>query len=385
MTKTLKDHNFFDFDATMVADSTNEFNTRLSTMVVTFPRYILAELNTHRLFSRNSASSRAIRFEKMLEMLQKKPFVPIAFQKDHKGMQGTEYFEGEEETRLRNAWYDARWFAMEQAEKLSGLGLTKQLVNRVVEPFLWHTVIVSATEWENFFDLRCPKYKLLNGEIYRSKKDSIADNEFNVEGQMLSNVYQTLDWLKINEGMADIHMMEIAEKMWDCRNESIPKLLQAGEWHIPFENEIHDPKIYAVLQEELGEEPEQPIWANRYWEIKRKLSRATCARISFGNINLEGRDYEKECQFADTLVANEHWSPTEHVAQNMNPKQFESFVKGELQWDTDFNDESLVLIDPQFDPENPDDYDISKVSHFGWCNNFRGFIQERYFLEQNNK
>ena len=76
--------------AKVIADSKNEFGNRITTMIVTFPRFILAELNTHRMMSRNSASSRATPFEKMLEAVSNNPFIPIAWQKDHKGMQGSE-------------------------------------------------------------------------------------------------------------------------------------------------------------------------------------------------------------------------------------------------------------------------------------------------------
>jgi len=77
--------------AKIIADSSNQFGNRITTMQVTFPRFILAELNTHRMFSRNSASSRAIPFEKMVKSVNENPFIPIAWQREHKGMQGTEY------------------------------------------------------------------------------------------------------------------------------------------------------------------------------------------------------------------------------------------------------------------------------------------------------
>src|ERR1035437_3905890 len=84
--------------AKVIADSKNKFGNRITTMVVTFPRYILAELNTHRMFSKNSASSRAIPFERLLKSVEENPFIPIAWMKDHKGMQGTEYFTTDVET-----------------------------------------------------------------------------------------------------------------------------------------------------------------------------------------------------------------------------------------------------------------------------------------------
>ena len=78
--------------AEIIADSKNQFGDRITTFILTFPRIVLAEFNTHRMLSRNSASSRAIPFEKMVQMVQDDPFIPIKWMKDHKGMQGTEYF-----------------------------------------------------------------------------------------------------------------------------------------------------------------------------------------------------------------------------------------------------------------------------------------------------
>ena len=83
--------------AKIIADSKSVRGERITTFLLTFPRIILAEFNTHRMFSRNSASSRAIPFKKMVESVETNPFIPIAWQKDHKGMQGTEYLTGEGE------------------------------------------------------------------------------------------------------------------------------------------------------------------------------------------------------------------------------------------------------------------------------------------------
>ncbi|HMT68769.1 MAG TPA: HNH endonuclease [Saprospiraceae bacterium] len=149
--------------AKILADSVNPQGDRLTTMVVTFPRFILAELNTHRMFSRNSASSRAIPFEKMVKMVEENPFIPIAWQKDHKGMQGNEYFQsetGENVHKLVEGWLDARNSAVQIATGLHNSNVTKQLCNRLLEPFMWHTVIISATGFSNFFELRCPIYEI---------------------------------------------------------------------------------------------------------------------------------------------------------------------------------------------------------------------------------
>lgn len=149
------------YKAEILADSLSPTGDRLTTMKVTFPRIVLAEFNTHRMFSRNSASSRAIPFEKMVEMVQEKPFIPIAWQKTHKGMQGTEYYT--DKTYINGRFYDwlkARDYAVKQAEELNRVGITKQLCNRLLEPFMWHTVICTFTESSNFFKLRCPVYEI---------------------------------------------------------------------------------------------------------------------------------------------------------------------------------------------------------------------------------
>ena len=103
--------------AKIIADSKNPQGDRITTMEVTFPRFILAEFNTHRMFSRNSASSRAIPFEKMVKMVEEDPFIPIKWMKDHKGMQGTEYFE--KGAALKSMWLKARDEATRHAEFLN--------------------------------------------------------------------------------------------------------------------------------------------------------------------------------------------------------------------------------------------------------------------------
>lgn len=147
--------------AKVIADSKNESGNRITTMIITLPRIILAELNTHRMLSKNSASSRAIPFKKMLKSVQENPFIPIAWQKDHKGMQGTEYISTEEGIYIcKRGWLEARDIAIKQAQWLNSCNVTKQLCNRLLEPFMWHTVIVTATEWENFFALRASCYEI---------------------------------------------------------------------------------------------------------------------------------------------------------------------------------------------------------------------------------
>jgi thymidylate synthase ThyX len=236
------------YNCEILADSLSPRNERLTTFKLTYPRIVHAEFMTHRAFSRNSASSRAIPFVKMVESVEKNPFIPIAWQKSHKGMQGTEYLDkvphggSSDEDFATDMWLEARDAAVEHATHLNNIDVTKQLCNRLLEPFMYHTVICTATEWENFFSLRCPAYLQqyyatpesleISNAFFRSKKDFTEHSKkYNL---WFPEKEDSLDWYKINESQAEIHIQALAEAMWDAMNESTPKVLEAGEFHLPF-------------------------------------------------------------------------------------------------------------------------------------------------------
>jgi len=319
--------------AKTIAASKNEFGDRITTMVVTFPRIILAELNTHRMLSKNSASSRAIPFKKIIKAVKENPFIPIAWQKDHKGMQGTEYFDETCSLILRNKWLRARDRAIESALDLASgiftpetefewneegelitlqdnVGVTKQICNRLLEPFMWHTVILTATAWENFFALRCPQYTDRTGKYYRSWKDLVKNSE-DVMTAIGVNKMTTLERLQNNKGQAEIHMMALAEAMWDAYNESTPKLLKAGEWHIPFGDNMEHLTSLATVED---------INDGTFERIKIKVATARCARVSYTVVGEEGKpdNYENDIKLHDRLLSSGHMSPFEHCARAMN-------------------------------------------------------------------
>lgn len=404
--------------AKIIADSKNPQGDRITTMEVTFPRFILAEFNTHRMFSRNSASSRAIPFEKMVKSVQENPCIPIAWQKDHAGMQGSEYITNQEDiNKCISTHLSARDLAVEFAKTQNRNEVTKQLCNRLLEPFMWHTVIVTATEWENFFTLRCPKYSLFSENMpleFRSKKDMLKYVK-SVEADEFKNNYDNLtdlQWLQINKGQAEIHIMALAEAMWDALNESIPKQLKMGEWHIPYKTNIedfrsskyenlqsittfNDVKIatarcarvsYTVAEELKSSEEWQKLYPDivvldpdgwdredftNSWnekislqEYEYRLVRSTCTgKLSSISPITSIRQIEKDLELHDRLAQSGHWSPFEHCARAMTDVEYKTFYRGSL---TKFKDKhDLISIDG------------------GWCYNFKGFIQYRY-LQNNN-
>lgn len=235
--------------ARIVADSVSPQGHRITTFVLTYPRIIHAEVMTHRMFSRNAASSRAIPFKRMMEDVENDPFIPIAWQKDHKGMQGTEYFTNERISnyseyldgnevvyQLEEEWLGARNCAIEQAKNMNQLGLTKQLCNRLLEPFQWYTCLVTATEFDNFYELRLPKYKLigLGGDPAKSRKEWLNKMKFSSALHPSQYPKTEEEWWILSESGAEIHIQALAEAMWDQQQESIPKKLLPGEYHVPF-------------------------------------------------------------------------------------------------------------------------------------------------------
>ncbi len=373
--------------AVTVADSISPQGHRLWSGLLTFPKYLLAEAKTHRIvsqdsneveimldvslnaakeLSRNSASSRAIPTNRLLKMVGENPFIPMAWQKEHKGMQGTEYETNNMIIKGNIAtWLNARDAALEAAGRLTvGSHVTKQLANRLLEPFLWTTVLVTATEWENFFELRCPQYTH-KSKVYRSRKDVLAalEAEANPNYQIHLNA-NTIDWLKSNTGQAEIHMMALAEAIWDAQNESKPKQLKAGEWHILFQDKMTHEQFGAC-----GLDYELP--RNRI-----KVSTAMAARTSYTVVGDEKEvSYETLLGIHDKIVAAKpfHASPCEHCARAMSDEEYARNVKG------------VGFIRQERDMGLLNEITIMPEETYGWCRNFRGFIQYRHLIESNER
>ena len=343
--------------------------------MATFPRFILAEVNTHRMLSKNTSSSRAIPFNKMVETIKEDPFIPIAWQKNHSGMQGSEYLTSDFELNEAKAtWLIARDKAVHEAKNLNKIGATKQLCNRLLEPFMWTTMLITGPKsgWENFFELRNPQYNItitspedLKGKVisFKSKKEFIKFGN-NLE---LTKNWTELDWFKANKGQAEIHMMALAEAIYDAYNESTPKQLESGQWHIPFENKMDIPsEDYIKILGKVILSSEDLI------KIKVKSSVAMAARTSYTIVGEEKEiDYLKMVDLHDRLLAQDppHSSTLEHCARAMSNEEHATYLKGVIE---------LIDID---EPEYNGGIYEPKFSEKGWCNNFKGFIPYRYLVD----
>lgn len=250
------------YSARVVADSVSNVQglapARLTTLEVTFPRFVLAEFNTHRVFSRNSASSRAILVEKRIRDVRANPFVPEAFAANKRGMQAGEALEVTEQYRAEQSWIAAAARACDAAEELAALGVHKQWANRLIEPFAWHTVVVTSTEWTNFWNLRISS--LAQPEIRRA-----------------------------------------AELMLEAYDASTPRGVGLGGWHLPYVD-ADDVAALAAFE----------TYSDR--GVARALvSSARCARVSY--LTHDGRrDVEEDLALADRLLTSRHMSPFEHAA-----------------------------------------------------------------------
>ena len=164
--------------AKVVCDSIFKGN-RLTTLEIELHRFVLPEFNTHRTLSRNFQSSRAVPVEKMIEQVRSNPAMPVHWGKNQPGMQANEELSGQDLINVKREWLAASASAVYHAKFLKSMGAHKQVVNRVLEPFMWTKGVVTATEkaWNGFFDLRChkdaqPEIQALAFEIKKALEES---------------------------------------------------------------------------------------------------------------------------------------------------------------------------------------------------------------------
>jgi hypothetical protein len=252
--------------AKMICDSISSENIRLRTMQLRYPRIIHSEFMTHRAFSRNARSSRAVPVAQMIKEVKEDPFIPVHWGLNQKGMQAGQecnadvYFhEYAYEKCLHqdlyctrsDAWLYARDQALKIAQAFTEAGYHKQVVNRLIEPFTFIDVLVSATDFNNFYALR-------------------------------------------RHEAAEPHMRMLADAMWECEQASTPKYLHTGEWHLPF-----------IAEEEQ--------WADSATLTKMSVDR--CKRISYKPYT-NAKERDAEIKGHDDLINARpvHATPTEHQA-----------------------------------------------------------------------
>lgn len=264
--------------AQIIADSVSPQGHRLTTFQLRYPRFIHAEVMTHRVFSRNASSSRAIPVQRLIEDVLMDPAMPLHWGKNQKGMQArqehaepVQVFEHiHSRVSPQEAWLLGRYRALELARAFMKAGYHKQLVNRLLEPWAHINVVVTSTSWANFFALR-------------------------------------------HHPDAQPEIAALAGAMRQCQEESVPVLLQPGQWHLPY---IREEDVDQLLTA-----PDEYDHTDGAIKILQMVSVARCARVSYLTHDGRPTTIEEDQALCERLVIERplHASPAEHQATPDEP------------------------------------------------------------------
>lgn len=285
---------------TVIADNvsshTNPNTRQIETKRITsfiihnFPKWLVAELNTHRLFSRNSASSRAIPVSKIISNITDNPFVPYWRSANSKGMQQGEFITDTQSIlKLDDLWLDSMKHVVECVEGMQlltgGNGVAKEITNRVLEPWMTTTIMLTATDFQNFLKLR-------------------------------------------NSEFAQLEIRQVASSVANALDSHIPKQCEVGDYHVPFGDNISD-EMLKILKEQkleaLTEIMNNFAFPNLDITAKIVIATARAARVSYKNFD-GTNDPLKDMALFSTLLDRRHSSPFEHIARVMTQEEFEKCV-----------------------------------------------------------
>ncbi len=266
-------------EAKIIEDSISPTRARLTTFQLRYPRFIHAELMTHRLFSRNASSSRAIPAARLFNDIETNPAMPIHWGLNQKGMQAEKEMDAFQAKACEKLWLEARDGVLAIARGLESMGLHKQVVNRMTEPWAHISVVLTATEFDNFFSLRC---------------HPDAQPEIKV----------------------------LADQMRDLYYSGQPRRLNPGQWHLPY---IQDEERFAPGHTK-----------NSHLKNERSLIRASiarCARVSYLTHDNKTPTIDLDIALYDRLFSSKHLSPFEHIATpDANPNAWSGNFKGWIQY-----------------------------------------------------
>jgi thymidylate synthase ThyX len=277
----------FPATAKIIAHSMSPAEIQLITFQLRYWRPVHAELMTHRVFSRNAGSSRARPSAKIIEQVRHEPWGPLHWGKNQPGMQANTELTDFELTQAQEQWFMAANDAADHASSLLKLGAHKQVVNRLLEPFTYIDVLVTATDYNNWYALR-------------DHPDAYPE------------------------------IRQLAVAMKSAVESSTPKILEHGEWHLPYITE-HDWELaHAELKKNRIVRSEPTSYEKM--QLLRKVSAARCARISYKAFD-NSSSFEKDLELFNKLLVEEplHASPAEHQAT----PDFYEHTKDGPQWSSE--------------------------------------------------
>ena len=260
-----------DISAKVIAHSITKEGQEIITFELEYPRFIHAEVMTHRVFSRNAQSSRAVPVKNTLAV-NSNPVEPLVWGKNKAGMSSTEVLEGFKLHVAKLTWSIGAWVAKKVSSVLNWAGLHKQWANRGTEPYSRIKVILTTTEIDNFY------------------------------------------WLRLDEDAAQPEIITLAKAMQKVHKLSSPKLLLPGQWHLPYieTSEFEGVQSYHTAADEVSLEDAQ------------KISASACAQVSYRKLDTS---IEKALGVYERLFSGPkpHLSPTEHQATPIDPNGFNYF------------------------------------------------------------
>lgn len=290
----------------ILTSKNGETGANLYTFVLTYPRVILAEVNTHRMLSRNTASSRAIPSKKQREKVLYNPFVPISMGANQKGMQAGEELTGWRRWVCIKTWELSRYPMVAASWILDKCGAHKQVVNRIVEPWTWTQQVVTCTDLKNVFALRNhPDAEPHFHELARQMQEQVeAANKLAASLDATQDDYfqRRLDL----QGLGGIGVVQVLRP-------------DHGEWHMPFVS-IND-MTNAICDSMQRCSPTDAM---------KQVATARCARVSYylpenGKLS----DAKRDIELCKRLSGSGHWSPFEHVAE---PVKDRSYIGNFFSW-----------------------------------------------------
>lgn len=293
------------------------------TFELVYPRMVHSELMTHRMFSRNSASSRAIPILKVVDMVRDDYATPSHWGKNQPGMQAKEELSGFDLTVVQNLWEEAAFAAASYSEAMAKMGAHKQVANRVTEPYQWMKVVLTYTEGNNWY------------------------------------------WLRDHED-ADPTIHELARKMWEALEARPAFEIHPGEWHVPYVQRVRAGKELKYYTEVYLGDDEHDV---QYLTVDEALavSSSCCAQVSYRTLDLS---LDKAKMIFSRLVESEpvHASPFEHQASPMIRDEWPEYIDPSV-WIED-EEEGITHADRE---------------RKYWSGNFQGYIQHRQLIKNNVK
>lgn len=308
----------------ILKDSVSETGYRMTSFELEYPRFLHCELLTHRDLSRNCSSSRAIPIASMVKYTEDNMAIPVYWGKKKRGMQATEEVDSE---LAQNLWLEAYQSAVQSLKKMDDADLHKQIANRIIEPFQMMKVVVTATDLENFWNLRF-------------HQDTLPE------------------------------FVYLVQKMYVAMQENTPQLLRAGEWHLPYveistTDNPEDTYYFIYEEDEDGKEYEKVVSL----EDAKTISSGRCAVVSYRTQNVKG-DRAKSISGDMSESAVVHASPFEHQGTPMKASQ----------WSMDGSSDVNLVDDVETWEEG-----ITHMMRTGdLCSgNLTGFIQHRHLIKNN--